>query len=95
MSPAKRTGSTLGPLGFIYPFFFFYPFCKESTGRQVRQVPQERHAPGPKALHVYVLPIHVVGFHILRSPLKRYGKWRFLFFFFLAGAASISGVLHT
>lgn len=21
MSPAKRTGSTLGPLGFIYPFF--------------------------------------------------------------------------
>lgn len=23
MSPAKRTGSTLGPLGFIYPFFFF------------------------------------------------------------------------
>lgn len=28
MSPAKRTGSTLGPLGLIYPFFCS---CKEST----------------------------------------------------------------
>lgn len=30
MSPAKRTGSTLGPLGFIYPFLFWPR--KESTG---------------------------------------------------------------
>lgn len=91
MSPAKRTGSTLGPLGFIYPFFFFFCSRKESTGRQVRQVPQERHTPGPKALHVYVSPIHVVGFHILRLPLKRYGKWRFFFGRSLpASAASFS-----
>lgn len=77
--------------GFYLPFLYFFCSCKESTGRQVRQVPQERHAPGPKELHVYILPIHVVGFHILRSPLKRYGKWRFIW----QEPASIGGVLHT
>lgn len=39
MSPAKRTGSTLGPLGFIYPFLFFCN-AKSWLGRQVFQVPQ-------------------------------------------------------
>lgn len=65
--------------GFYLPFLLFFCSCKESTGRQVRQVLQERHAPGPKEPHVCVLPIHVVGFHVLRPPLKRYGKWRFFF----------------
>lgn len=36
MSPAKRTGSTLGPLGFIYPFFLA---LQRVDGRQVGQVP--------------------------------------------------------
>lgn len=37
MSPAKRTGSTLGPLGFIYPFLFGP--AKTRPRRQVGQVP--------------------------------------------------------
>lgn len=89
-SPAKRTGSTLGPQGFIYPFFFFFCSCKESTGRQVCQVPHDRHAHGPKELHVGILPIHVVGFHIPGPPLKHYGKEGY---FFWQEPAGIRGFL--
>lgn len=32
VSPAKRTGSTLGPLGFIYPFLFFPALAKSRPG---------------------------------------------------------------
>lgn len=40
MSPAKRTGSTLGPLGFYLPFLFGP--AKSRLGRQVGQVPRLR-----------------------------------------------------
>lgn len=63
--------------GFYLPFLFFFCSCKESTGRQVCQVPQDHHAHVPKKLRVCILPIYVVGFHIPGSPLKRYGKGRF------------------
>lgn len=59
--------------GFYLRFLFFFFFCfrKESTGRQVCQVPQDHHAYSPKEIRVCILPIHVVGFHIPGLPLKR------------------------
>lgn len=83
MSPTKRTESTLGPLGFIYPFFLAP--AKSRLGRQVCQVPQLW--PSDHITHSLwdsqrasccILPIHVVGFHILPSPLKRYVCKQFL-----------------
>lgn len=54
--------------GFYLPFLFFF----SAPARSRLGVESVRcHTPGPKELHV-------VGFHILRSPLERYGKWPFL-----------------
>lgn len=83
MSPAKRTGSTLGPLGFIYPFFF-WPQQRVDWGvKFVRCLSCDRLTTShslshPQRASCCILPIHVVGFHILRSPLKRYVRERFL-----------------
>lgn len=85
-SPAKRTGSTLGPLGFYLPLYFFIPppfcsLCLLRPCRQVGQVPSadhERTRPFdiPKRAPGGVVPIQVVGFHILRWPLKRHVEAR-------------------
>lgn len=71
--------------GFYLPFSLFWPLAKSRLGRQVCQVPQLH--PSDHITHGLwdsqraswrILPIHVVGFHILRSPLKRYVGETFL-----------------
>lgn len=85
MSPAKRTGSTLGPLGFIYPFFLALQRVDRGV-KFVRCLSCDRLTTShthtafqiPKRASCCILLIHVVGFHILRAPLKRYVWERFL-----------------
>ena len=87
MSPAKRTGSTLGPLGFIYPFLFLAPQRVDWGVKFVRCLSCDRLTTSHTHTHIHththslshsqrtsccILPIHVVGFHILLAPLKRY-----------------------
>ena len=81
MSPAKRTWSTLGPLGFIYPFFLAPQrvdrgvkfvrclrqcVCDRLTTSHSHCLSDSQRAP------CCILLIHIVGFHILFTPLKRY-----------------------
>lgn len=86
MSPAKRTGSTLGPLGFIYPFFLALQRVDWGV-KFVRCLSCDRLTTSHTHTHSLsvnqrpsccILLIHVVGFHILYSPLKRYVWERFL-----------------
>lgn len=84
MSPTKHTESTLGPLGFIYPFLYFGPWQRVDWGvKFVRCLSCIHLTTSHTAFEIpnafwRILPIHVVGFHVLHSPLKRYVGETFL-----------------
>lgn len=70
MSPAKRTGSPLGPLGFIDPFIL--PLQRVDRGVKFVRcsgwdllTTSDTHTPR------CMFPIHGVAFHIFHSSLKR------------------------